>query len=104
MMGRFVSIVGSGGIGKTTVAVSVAHALLNGFSGAVSFVDLGALTNPQLVPTAVAPALRVLVQASDPFGRPLAFLGGQKILLIPPNCEHVIESGTGVAERGVQQA
>jgi DNA-binding winged helix-turn-helix (wHTH) protein len=51
MTGRFVSIVGPGGIGKTTVAVSVAHALLNGFSGAVFFVDLSALTNPQLVPT-----------------------------------------------------
>jgi len=66
--GRFVSIVGPGGIGKTTVAVSVAHALLNGFSGAVFFVDLSALTNPQLVPTAVASALGLMVQANDPFG------------------------------------
>src|SRR5229473_3192439 len=63
-IGRFVSIVGPGGIGKTTVAISVAHALLNGFSGAVSFIDLSALTNPQLVPTAVASALGFMVQAS----------------------------------------
>ena len=56
MARRFLTIVGPGGIGKTTVAVSVAHALLNGFSGAVSFIDLSALTNPQLVPTAVASA------------------------------------------------
>lgn len=42
---RFVTIVGAGGIGKTTVAVSVAHALLQEFSGAVRFVDLGALTD-----------------------------------------------------------
>ena len=55
--GRFVSIVGPGGMGKTTVAVSVAHSLLNGFSGGVSFIDLGALTDPQFVPTAVASAL-----------------------------------------------
>jgi DNA-binding winged helix-turn-helix (wHTH) protein len=43
MMWRFVSIVGPGGMGKTTVAVSVAHALIDGFDGAVFFVDLSAL-------------------------------------------------------------
>jgi predicted ATPase/DNA-binding winged helix-turn-helix (wHTH) protein len=104
IMGRFVSIVGPGGIGKTTVAVSVAHALLNGFSGAVSFVDLGALTNPQLVPTAVASALGSMVQASDPFGSLVAFLGDKKILLILDNCEHVIESASVLAERVVSEA
>ena len=54
MMCRFVSIVGPGGIGKTTVAISVAHTLLDGFHGAVFFVDLAALTDAKLVPTAVA--------------------------------------------------
>src|SRR4029077_11730268 len=77
-MGRFVSIVGPGGIGKTTVAVSVAHALRSGFSGAVSFIDLGVLTNPQLVPTAVASALGFMIQTQDPFGSLVAFLGDKK--------------------------
>ena len=54
MMYRFVSIVGAAGIGKTTVAISVAHALLEGFDGAVFFIDLAALTDATLVPTAVA--------------------------------------------------
>jgi predicted ATPase len=36
---RFVSIVGAGGIGKTTVAISVVHMLLDGFKRAVFFVD-----------------------------------------------------------------
>lgn len=103
-MGRFVSIVGPGGIGKTTVAVSVAHALLNGFSGAVSFIDLSALTNPQLVPTAVASALGLMVQAHDPFGSLVAFLGDKKILLILDNCEHVIDSAAELAERVVSEA
>ena len=47
---RFVSIVGPGGVGKTTVAISVAHALSDGFHDAVFFIDLAALTDPQLVP------------------------------------------------------
>src|SRR5246127_4978039 len=47
---RFVSIVGPGGVGKTTVAISVAHALVDGFQGAVFFIDLAALTDAKLVP------------------------------------------------------
>ena len=104
MTGRFVSIVGPGGIGKTTVAVSVAHALLNGFSGAVFFVDLSALTNPQLVPTAVASALGFMIQAHDPFGSLVAFLGDKKILLVLDNCEHVIDSAAVLAERVISEA
>jgi predicted ATPase len=56
-MWRFVSIVGPGGVGKTTVAISDAHTLADGFHDAVFFIDLAALTDPQLVPTAVASAL-----------------------------------------------
>ena len=102
--GRFVSIIGPGGIGKTTVAISVAHSLLNGFRGAVFFVDLGTLTNPQLVPTAVGSALGVMVQAHDPFGSLVAFLDDKKILLILDNCEHVIDSASELAERVVNEA
>ena len=66
MMWRFVSIVGAGGIGKTTVATSVAHALLDGFNGEVFFVDLAALIDAKLVPTAVASALGFMLQTEDP--------------------------------------
>src|SRR5215470_10698507 len=40
---RFVTIVGAGGVGKTTVAVAVAHHLEAAFAGSVIFVDLGML-------------------------------------------------------------
>src|SRR5580704_10784342 len=62
---RFVSIVGPGGGGKTTVAISVAHALLDGFNGAVYFVDLAALTDARLVPTTIARALGFMAQTHD---------------------------------------
>jgi predicted ATPase len=65
MTRRFVSIVGPGGMGKTTVAVAIAHALIEDFEGAVFIVDLGALTDPDLVPTAVASALGLREFAGD---------------------------------------
>ena len=48
---RFVTIVGPGGVGKTTVAVAVAHHLFEVVPGAVLFVDLGMLSDPDLVAT-----------------------------------------------------
>jgi predicted ATPase/DNA-binding winged helix-turn-helix (wHTH) protein len=104
MMCRFVSIVGAGGVGKTTVAVGVAHSLLDGFSGAVFFVDLATLTDAKLVPTTVASALGFMMQPKDPLRSLPAFIGDRKILLVLDNCEHVIDSAAALAERVVGEA
>jgi predicted ATPase len=98
-MWRFVSIVGSGGVGKTTVAISVAHALVDGFHDAVFFIDLATLTDPQLVPTAVASAVGLMVQTQDPLASLLAFIGDRKILLVLDSCEHVIGVAAALSER-----
>src|SRR5580693_8833673 len=101
---RFVSIVGPGGVGKTTVAISVAHTLFDGFHDAVFFIDLAALTDPQLVPTAVASALGLMVQTQDPLVSLLAFIGDNKILLVLDSCEHLIGVAAALAERVVSEA
>jgi DNA-binding winged helix-turn-helix (wHTH) protein len=54
---RFVTVVGPGGIGKTTVAIAVADMLLANFRNAVFFVDLAPLADPLLVPSALASVL-----------------------------------------------
>src|SRR6202008_4187363 len=99
-----VSIVGPGGVGKTTVAISVAHALVDGFQGAVFFIDLAALTDAKLVPTAIASALGLMVQTQDPVVSLLAFIGDRRILLVLDNCEHVIDVAAPLAERVVSEA
>jgi predicted ATPase/DNA-binding winged helix-turn-helix (wHTH) protein len=96
---RFVSIVGPGGMGKTTVAVAVAHALVGEFAGAVAFVDLVSIEDPRLVAGAVASTLGLMVRMNDPLPSLIGFLEEKRLLLVLDNCEHVIESVAVLAER-----
>jgi predicted ATPase/DNA-binding winged helix-turn-helix (wHTH) protein len=96
---RFVSIVGPGGIGKTTVAVAVAHAMVREFSGAVAFVDLASIEDPRLVAGAVASTLGLAVHMNDPIPNLIAFLYQKRILLVLDSCEHVIESAAALTEQ-----
>jgi predicted ATPase/DNA-binding winged helix-turn-helix (wHTH) protein len=95
---RFVSVVGPGGMGKTTVAVSVAHALLGEFGDAVYFVDLGTITDETLVASTVAAALGVFGQTQDPLPGLMAFLEGRRLLLVLDSCEHLIEAVASLTE------
>lgn len=101
---RFVTIVGSGGVGKTTVAVRTGHDLLAHFEGAVFFIDLAALSDGALVPTAIASALGLSVRSTDPVPSLLAYLRERRLLLILDNCEHLVEEAALLAERISQAA
>jgi predicted ATPase/DNA-binding winged helix-turn-helix (wHTH) protein len=96
---RFVSIVGPGGMGKTTVALAVAHALLIDFRGAVCFVELSPLSDPQLLAGTVASAFGLPVQSQDPIPGLAAHLRGKRVLLILDSSEHLISQAAVVAER-----
>lgn len=102
--GRFVTLVGSGGVGKTSVAVRTGHDLLRDFDGAVVFVDLAMLQDPGLVPSAIASMLRLSVHSGDPVPSLIAYLRGRRLLLILDNCEHVVAAAASLAERFFQAA
>ncbi|HEX9468378.1 MAG TPA: NB-ARC domain-containing protein, partial [Bradyrhizobium sp.] len=89
---RFVTIVGSGGVGKTTIAVAVGHHLIEAFTGAVLFVDLSMLGDPDLVATVVASMLGLSVQSDDATPSLIAYLREKRILLILDTCEHLIDA------------
>ena len=95
---RFVTIVGPGGMGKTTVAVTVAHSMLDEFRGNVCFVDLGALTDPGLATVTVASTLGLSIQTADPLPTLIAFLQPRRILLVLDNCEHLIDAAASLTE------
>ena len=89
---RFVTIVGAGGVGKTTVAIAVAHQLIDAFSGALLFVDLGMLGDPNLVAAGIASMLGLSVQSDDATPNLIAFLRHKRILLILDTCEHLVDA------------
>ena len=101
---RFVSIVGPGGMGKTSVAVAVGHAMTGEFEDAVCFVDLGLLTDPGHVAATIASALGCTAPAQNPLSGLTFFLADKRILIILDSCEHVIEVAATLAERIVEIA
>jgi predicted ATPase/DNA-binding winged helix-turn-helix (wHTH) protein len=95
---RFVSVVGPGGIGKTTVAVSVAHVLLAEFPGAVRFIDLGALNDHRLVASNVATVLGLPVGSDNAAAILIHHLRDKRMLLVFDCCEHLVEAVAELSE------
>lgn len=101
---RFVTVTGPGGIGKTTVAVAALHKIVGELGGSACFVDLGSLSDPGLVPTALSAALGLAVQSEDPTAELITFLQDKQILLLLDCCEPVIEMAAALAECLFQEA
>ncbi|MEI9986316.1 MAG: winged helix-turn-helix domain-containing protein [Aliidongia sp.] len=96
---RFVTIVGAGGVGKTTVAVAVGHDLIEAWAGTVLFVDLGMLRDASLLATAIAAMLGLSVQFDDATPSLIAYLKPRRTLLILDTCEHLVEAVADLASR-----
>jgi predicted ATPase len=96
---RFVTLVGAGGIGKTTIAVAAGHSLLSSLADGAQLVDLAPLTDPKLVPGAIASSLGLSALTDDPMRAVLSFLSDRQLLIVLDNCEHLLEASADVAER-----
>lgn len=98
--GRLVTLTGIGGGGKTRLALAVMDELRGAFAGDVAVVELAPITDPALVPTAVAVALALPELAGAPVVQRLtAALRTRRLLLMLDNCEHVIDACADLAER-----
>jgi predicted ATPase/DNA-binding winged helix-turn-helix (wHTH) protein len=94
---RFITIVGPGGIGKTTVALAVANRRIAAYRDGVRYVDLASLTDPLLVPSMLACVFGLATSAGNRTPELIAFLRNKKMLVVFDSCEHVIESAAALA-------
>ena len=97
---RWVTLTGPGGVGKTRLAIEVAEGLAKEFGGAVYFVPLASISDPTLVPSAIAGVLGVRVLAGE---GPLSalkrhFAAAPRTLLVIDNFEQVADAAPTVAE------
>ncbi len=96
---RLLTLTGTGGSGKTRLAIQVATDLLDVFKDGVWWVDLAALSNPLLVPKAVATALGIREVPNTPLVETLAQqLHARHLLLVLDNCEHLVGACAPLAE------
>jgi len=95
---RFVTLVGSGGVGKTTVALELAYILREQFD-LVCFVDLDAIKDPSWVARAVAAALGLVVSSASPVSSLIAYCRDKRVLLILDSCERVLEASATLSEQ-----
>jgi predicted ATPase len=101
---RFLTIVGPGGVGKTTVAVAVAHGMAADFAEAICFVDLSIQQGDAFVVSAVAAAVGCVAETEDSLHTLLAFLSDRRMLLVLDNCEHVVDAVAKLTEHLYQEA
>lgn len=100
---RLVTLVGSGGVGKTRLSLRVAQELLSEYADGVWLVELAPLADPALVPQTVATVLGVREEPGRPWLTALTdYLREKTLLLVLDNCEHVIEFCAQLAEHVLQ--
>jgi predicted ATPase/class 3 adenylate cyclase len=96
---RLVTLTGAGGTGKTRLSLRVAAELLDNFKDGVYFVELASLSEPALLPNAVASVLNVREEPGHPLMTTiLDWLGNRELLLVLDNCEHLIDASAKFAD------
>ena len=102
---RLVTLVGTGGVGKTKLAFEVARQLLSSFKDGVCVAELAATTAVEHIPTTLAISLGYPPGDGTPSLERLApTLASRQILVVLDNCEHLIDGAASIVERLLQVA
>lgn len=96
---RLVTLTGLGGVGKTRLALKIAHELVETFDDGAWWIDLASLEDPDLVVQTVAKVLGVRDAPGQPLLETLSDqLKSKRLLLVLDNCEHVLDSSAQLAK------
>lgn len=100
---RLVTVVGTGGLGKTRLSLQAAADTLDDFPDGVWLVELAPLVDPQLVAQAVASVLGIKEEASRSLSQAIVHhCADRRLLLILDNCEHLIDACAALAAELLQ--
>ncbi|HWZ88471.1 MAG TPA: winged helix-turn-helix domain-containing protein [Polyangiaceae bacterium] len=95
---RLVSIVGPAGVGKSAVALSVAEQVASAYAHGVRFIDLAPLSDPKLVPGAIASALHISLSTSEQIPAFVRSLTERELIVVLDNCEHLVDAVASLVE------
>lgn len=96
---RLVTIQGTGGIGKTRLALQVAAEVPDAYRDGVWLAELGSIRDPALVSTTIARSLGLAERSgASPIERLCAYLKPRQLLLVLDNCEHLVDACAQLAE------
>ncbi len=97
---RLLTLLGTGGSGKTRLALQAGADLIDNFANGVWFVELEQVSDPVLLPTAINNSLGVQEESQKSPEESLAeFVKDKEILIILDNCEQIAEACANIAER-----
>ena len=97
--GRLLTLTGPGGVGKTRLALHLAHEVADRFPDGVAWVELAPLVDPALVLPTIARALNVKEPPGHDFREALRnWLRGRRLLLVVDNVEHLLDAATDIAD------
>jgi predicted ATPase/class 3 adenylate cyclase/DNA-binding CsgD family transcriptional regulator len=94
---RLVTLTGAGGAGKTRLAIEIAAQMAREFGDGVWYVDLAPITDPEVVPIAVARALGLPDQPGRSTMDTLTrFIADRQMLVVLDNCEHLLDASAAL--------
>jgi predicted ATPase/class 3 adenylate cyclase len=96
---RLVTLVGSGGVGKTRTSLQVAAEVLDRFPDGVWFIELAPLKDPSVIEAVVLSVMGLSGGPTPTASTVLDVLKGKRTLLVFDNCEHLVREAATVIDR-----
>ncbi len=97
---RLLTLIGSGGSGKTRLAMQVGAEMIDEFSNGVYITELAPVSDPVFIESAILNSLGIKeVPGTSPEETLTCFLKDKEMLLISDNCEHLINECADLSER-----